>query len=229
MARGKSIMPVKAQVPATIVLSIIFIIILIWRLGGKKDTDEVPTVPLDSPVIGSSDTVAAPATTTGATAGSEVSLDILRKVLEDARQQEFAIPSKATSLQPLERNPFLVTSEALRELRSGEMALLARGLLEVPTETPTAEPLVAEQTPLEQQEQLLGPSREERLSMVKLSATGISGPNRTAVVNGVLVKEGDIIMGFVIQEIREGELTLRDDEGNEVELMKERTEWQSKN
>ncbi|HUT23844.1 MAG TPA: hypothetical protein VM492_05835 [Sumerlaeia bacterium] len=193
MARSKSLIPPGAQIPAAVVLGVVFALLLAWKLGPRRKGP--PTATSAEAVVQSMQ--------------ETVSLDDLRAILVEVRKTEFRPAARSVDLPSLARNPFMVPEEALAEMRSGDVARLARSLFETPAEEPGSGEAAVEET-------VRAPSRKERLQSIGLSATCVTARQRIAIVNGQVLRPGDTVEGFVVKEIRQRELALEDEEGVET-------------
>ena len=124
-------------------------------------------------------------------------LDGLKALLASAEEEPWSLVGQRETLPPLARNPFLSAFEA----RSRHAALEIM---------PDDE---AEDDELE--EEPAGSSREEILASLVLTGTCVMGSQAMALMNDRYLKVGDEIAGFVVAEVEERKVVLKDDAGSE--------------
>lgn len=181
MKRNKSIIPKQAQIPAAIVLALVFALLLWWQFGPKETPVENPD---DTALVQE-----------GVNAAS---LEQLKALLAETRRESWEVAIDRGARRPLERNPF----------RSASFVQPREVGLEVDLEGEVPEPEPEEEEPA-------GPTREEVLSLLRLKGTCIMAPWAMAVVNGRYIRVGDKVAGFVVTEVKEREIVLKDDMGYE--------------
>ena len=180
MASKKSTIPVNAQIPVAIILSIMFAFLLLYQFGPLGSEDEAP----DTVILSVDETEV------------QVSVDDVKSLLADIQADKIQRVSQATTAPPLSRDPFRRAGFHVSAGEPGEDT------------KPTTE------------SELLR-MHEERLRSLRLSATSLMSGNTIAIINGRLLRVGDSIEGFVIQEVRKREVILEDEIGKESIQMPE--------
>jgi hypothetical protein len=192
----KELIPRKVQMPLALFLGILLLIVLVWRFGGRRGP---------SPAEG--------APTPKEAEEAAVSVEDLSQLLGDLKMDGGSRGVFAHEAPPLERNPFLMGPEPAAP-NPGEPAQAALG-----AQANGSENGGGESSP--QVKEAAVKSRSERLSALRVSATGITRDSALALVNGMCLKKGDTIAGFVVKEINEREVILEDELGTESVRMPE--------
>lgn len=188
MARKKSLIPVKLQVPAAFVLAIVFVSLLVFR-AMKSEGDTKATVQaanLDVYAIDVPKTLHE------------------RMPVNDLRNLIFNFQDKSESesepvLPLLTRNPFLIPDDAFTRA--------------LPDQADFDEEL----------ELRSGSDRSQvkELNSIVLTGTSKIGDRYMAIVDGMVLGEGDRIAGYTIVEVGEGILYLENRRSARIVRMKE--------
>lgn len=186
MAHKRSLIPAKIQVPAAIVLAIVFATLLAFR-AMKNDGDADTTVQDTNHVVY--------ATSGPETVGERMPVSDLGDLVFKFQDK----PEPAPEFPVLERNPFLIPEDAFTK------ALPDRGDFDVEPTTKSD----------------LDRSGARELNSIVLTGTSKIGDQYMAIVDGMVLREGDRIAGYTIVEVGEGILYLENRRSARIVRMKE--------
>ncbi len=186
MAHKKSLIPLKFQIPAAIVLALVFVALLVFRaVRSDGDTDStVQAANIDTHAIASPETML-----------ERVPVGDLRNLILNFQHGPQTEPNKP----PLERNPFLIPEDAFTRA--------------LPEQADFDGELVGTSE--------LDRSRARELNSMVLTGTSKIGDRYMAIVNGMVLGEGDRTDGYTIVEVGEGVLFLENKRGARIVRMKE--------
>lgn len=188
MLAERSILPPKAQVPAAIVLGALFILLLAWQFGGDgKEAAVAVASSGDQPV----------------TIDRTAELHDLRRLIEDLRRLQTAATVTASEAPTFRGDPFF---DVLSVAVVGEVGSSGRtgdgngpgvedGLGGVGASS--------------------GFDRAEKLGGLNLKAIITTSESSIALINGRMVRAGEYIAGFLVEDISESEVVLSDAIGTE--------------
>lgn len=189
MLAERSVLPPKAQVPAAIVLGVLFILLLVWQFGGDGGQANVAVATSgDRPVK----------------IDRTTELNDLRLLIDDLRRLQTAVAVTASAAPAFRGDPFF---DAISVAASGEVGRSGRtgdgNGPGVGGEISGGEGVSA------------GFDRAEKLNGLKLMAISTTVESSIALINGRLVRVGEKIAGFLVEEISESEVVLSDTIGTE--------------
>lgn len=186
MASKKSLVPLKVQVPAAIVLASVLVALLVFR-GMKNNGDADSTVQAANRDM---DVAIVPEI-----AQERVPLNDLNNLVLSFQGQS----ESATRAPTLKTNPFLIPEDAFSTILPDQAEFEGE-------EEDSSDPDV---------------SRARELHSVVLTGTSKIGERYMAIVDGMVLGEGDRIGGYVIVEVGEGVLFLENRRGVRIVRMKE--------
>lgn len=129
-----------------------------------------------------------------------VPTDDLRNLIRDFGSEASGVSKSPPQAPPLARNPFLIPEGALAKIMDGEQD----GAGEYGEESYTDY------------------SGAREMNSMVLTGTSKIGETYMAIVNGMVLAEGDRINGFTIVKVDEGVLVLKNNRGTRIVRMKER-------
>ena len=189
MLAERSILPPKAQVPAAIVLLALFILLLVWRFGGDG---------------GQSNAAVASSGDLPVKIDRTAELHDLRRLIEDLRRIQSAVAVTVGERPTFRGDPFYDAISG-NDADGGATSGRSQDGSGVGVEDGVAGRGTS----------LVGFDRAQRLDGLRVLAISTMNESSIALINGRLVREGEYIAGFLVDEIFESEVVLSDTLGTE--------------
>lgn len=209
--KQRGLIPEKAQVPVAIGGAALLLIIVLWRfvLPSDQGAGDTPASPPAVAVASSLEITAQEAGDAGAVPSSD--LEAVQTLVTALKEKLVPVAAAASAPPPLVSNPFspFGQGDAPQPGLLEEEAVTAEEGALIPLEPAGLEalPLVPSEEEME---------RLDRLAGLRLTATIQSGSWSMAVINGSCYRRGDKVEDFIITEIGEKQVSLKDDQGLET-------------
>lgn len=191
--KQRSLLPEQYQLPATLFMAVVFVVVLYFQFGKKK------TAVAAAPVVAGQPAVAgAPALALPPDAGLAMVTQLNEAMLQ--LKKAAAAPAPTQAIAPLAGNPFFPAAFELQRIDSeeGESAAAGNAAMQAPEE-PEPEPvseLVVEETPLP-----------------VLTGVLVQGAHKVAILDGDYVHVGERKGDFTVADIQERRVLLKNEDG----------------